>query len=65
MLLRDRGNLSDDTTTMTDLELLGFRSFVEIMPILEKLEEADLAQRLPQEDAKAFAPILLPPLDDE
>jgi hypothetical protein len=65
VLLQQRGSLSDDTITIEDLELLGFRSFSDILPILERLEEADLAHQLPQEDAKAFAPIPLPPADDE
>lgn len=65
MLLQERGSLSDDTITMADLERLGYRSFVEVMPILERLEEADLAHQLKQDDAKAFAPILLPSASDE
>jgi uncharacterized protein (DUF1778 family) len=64
-LLQQRGSLSDDTMTMTDLEQLGFRTFNEVLPILERLEEADLAHQSNQEDAKAFVPILLPPADDE
>jgi hypothetical protein len=65
VLLQQRGSLSDDTITIEDLELLGFRSFSDILPILERLEEADLAHQLPQDEAKAFAPIPLPPADDE
>jgi hypothetical protein len=65
ILLQQRGSLSDDTITTADLQQLGFRSFVEIVPILEKLEEADLAHQLNRGDAKAFAPIPLPPADDE
>jgi AAA ATPase domain len=64
-LLLQRGNLSDDAISMTDLEQLGFRSFSEILPFLERLEEADLAYQLDQDDAKAFAPIPLPAVDDE
>jgi hypothetical protein len=33
--------------------------------MLERLEEADLAHQLHQDDAKAFAPIPLPSADDE
>jgi hypothetical protein len=56
-------NLFDDSITIDDLEALGFRAFSDILPFLEKLEEADLAQRLNQEDVTAFEPILLPPAD--
>jgi uncharacterized protein (DUF1778 family) len=61
MLLQQRGNLSDETITLEDLTQLGFRSFVEIVPILERLEAADLAHQLNQADATSFAPIPLPP----
>ena len=63
-LLQKRGSLSDETITMSDLEQLGFRTFNEILPILERLEEADLAYQLNQDDSKAFAPIPLPYADD-
>jgi hypothetical protein len=65
ILLQQRGSLSDDTITMADLEQVGFRSFAEIVPILERLEETDLAHQIDRGDAKAFAPIPLPPADDE
>ena len=61
MLLQQRGHLSDETISIDDLEQLGFRSFVEIVPILERLEEADLAHQLNQGDVTAFAPIPLIP----
>ena len=64
-LLLQRGTLSDETITIEDLELLGLRSFSDILPLLERLEEADLAHQLNQDAAKAFAPIPLPPSDDE
>ena len=64
-LLLQRGTLSDETITIEDLEQLGLRSFTDMLPFLERLEEADLAHQLSQEDAKAFAPILLPSADDE
>ena len=64
-LLQQRGTLSDDTIAMEDLEQLGFRSFSEILPILERLEEADLAHQLAQGDTRAFAPIPLPSADNE
>lgn len=65
ILLRRRDGLSDETITIEDLEQLGVRSFSEILPILEKLEEADLAYQIDQEDVKAFAPVPLPPSDDD
>ncbi len=61
MLLQQRGNLSDETISLEDLTQLGFRSFVEIVPILERLEAADLAHQLNQADATSFAPMPLPP----
>jgi hypothetical protein len=64
VLLQERGSLSDETITIEELESLGFRTFSEILPFLDKLESADLAHRLNQDDAKAYAPILLPS-DDE
>ncbi|NJM77175.1 MAG: AAA family ATPase [Acaryochloridaceae cyanobacterium RU_4_10] len=64
-LLQRRGSLSDETITMEELEQLGVRSFSDILPFLERLEEADLAHQLNQDDAKVFAPIPLPPSDDE
>jgi hypothetical protein len=63
-LLQKRGSLSDETITMSDLEQLGLRAFNEIVPILERLEEADLAYQLNQDDSKAFAPIPLPYTND-
>ena len=64
--LEQRGPISDETITFEDLEQLGFRSFSEILPFLERLEAADLAHQLDQDDTKAFAPIALPPaIEDE
>lgn len=59
-LLLARGGLSDETVLMEDLQQLGVRTFSELLPILERLESADLAHQLNQGDTKAFAPILLP-----
>ena len=64
-LLLARGGLSDETILMADLQQLGVRTFSELLPILERLEEADLAHQLNQDDTKAFAPILLPSTDEE
>ena len=63
LLLQRKGNISDDSITIDELESLGFRAFSDILPFLERLEEADLAQRLNQEDVTVFEPILLPPAD--
>jgi hypothetical protein len=63
LLLQRKGNISDDSITIDELESLGFRAFSDIFPFLERLEEADLAQRLNQEDVTVFEPILLPPAD--
>ncbi|MEQ9236404.1 AAA family ATPase [Coleofasciculus sp. E2-BRE-01] len=64
-LLQQRGSLSDETITIDDLEQLGFRSFSQVLPYLERLEEADLAHQINQDDTKTFAPIPLPPADEE
>jgi uncharacterized protein (DUF1778 family) len=64
-LLQQRGSLSDETITIEDLEQLGFRSFSDLLPILERLEQADLAHQLNQDDAKVYASIPLPPAADE
>ncbi|MDX2256864.1 MAG: ATP-binding protein [Pseudanabaenaceae cyanobacterium bins.39] len=58
-LLQKRGIFSEDIT-MEDLQELGVRTFSELLPILERLEEADLAHQINQGDTKAFAPIPLP-----
>ena len=63
-LLQKRGIFSEEIS-MEDLQQLGVRTFSELFPILERLEEADLAHQLNQDDTKAFAPILLPSTDDE
>jgi len=44
-LLTKRGMLSDEEIRMEDLEQLGFRTFNEVLPLLEKLEDNDLATR--------------------
>lgn len=58
--LQERGSLSDETIEIEDLEQLGVRSFSELVPILEKLEEADLAHQILRSDAQEFAAIDLP-----
>jgi len=59
-LLLARGGLSDETVLMEDFQQLGVRTFSELLPILERLEAADLVHQLNQGDTKAFAPIPLP-----
>lgn len=44
-LLDERGTLSEETILLDDLESLGLRSFSDALPLLEKLEDADLANR--------------------
>jgi len=58
--LQEHGNISDETISMEDLEQLGFRAYNEVLPILERLEESDLAHQLNRDDAKTFAPISFP-----
>jgi hypothetical protein len=57
-LLQKRGIFSEEIT-MEDLQQLGLCTFSELLPILERLEEADLAYQINQDDTKAFAPIPL------
>lgn len=56
-LLIEYGSLSDETIRMEDLEQLGFRTFNEALPLLEKLEDADLATRNELGYATEFEPI--------
>jgi hypothetical protein len=57
--LQQRGDISDETISMEDLEQLGFRAYNELLPILERLEDSDLAHQLNRDDSKTYAPILL------
>jgi len=65
LLLQQRGGLSDETISMEDLQSLGVRSFSDILHILERLEEADLAYQVYEDDAKTFEPIPLPVADED
>ena len=56
-LLEKNGSLSDETIRIEDLEQFGFRSFNEILPLLEKLEDADLATRNELGYTTEFKPI--------
>ena len=64
-LLLERGQLSDESITIEDLEQLGFRSFSDILPFLERLEEADLAHQVQDDDTKTFEAIPLPPSGED
>ena len=64
-LLLQKGSLSDESITIDELADLGFRSFSEILPFLERLEEADLAFQEDREDATSFAPVPLPPAEGD
>ncbi|NEO83764.1 MAG: AAA family ATPase [Spirulina sp. SIO3F2] len=64
-LLLNQGELSDADITYEELDQLGVNSFSDLLPILERLEAADLAYRSPQDDADVFRPTLLPPADTE
>ncbi len=55
-----KGELSDETITLEELESLGFNSFNQLIPYLERLEETDLAYRRDREDASQYEPLLLP-----
>ncbi|MEO0349456.1 MAG: AAA family ATPase [Cyanobacteria bacterium P01_A01_bin.15] len=63
--LQQRGSISDETITIDDLEQLGVRDFAELLPVLEKLEAADLAHQPSQDDTKTFEPLALPPSDED
>ncbi|MEA5471999.1 ATP-binding protein [Spirulina sp. 06S082] len=67
LFLAQRGSLSDEAIAIEDLEQLGFRSFSELMPYLERLEEADLAQRGDRDDATVYEslPLLSGENEDE
>ncbi|MEM9542646.1 MAG: ATP-binding protein [Cyanobacteria bacterium P01_E01_bin.42] len=60
LFLEQRGLLSDEEIAMEELEQLGVRSFSELMPYLERLERADLAQQRDRDNATVYEPILLP-----
>ncbi|MGK7929186.1 MAG: ATP-binding protein [Spirulina sp.] len=64
LFLEQRGILSDEEIAMEELEQLGVRSFSELMPYLERLEQADLAQQSDRDDATVYEPVLLPPADE-
>lgn len=59
VLLQKKGNLSDATITLEELQSVGLSSFNELLPYLERLREADLANRFDREDATAYEPIML------
>ncbi|MGK7874712.1 MAG: hypothetical protein AB4426_15835 [Xenococcaceae cyanobacterium] len=55
-LVLEKGILSDETITLTDLERAKVQEFNEILPILEKLIQMDLIRRLPTERAAEYEP---------
>ncbi len=59
-LLLQKGSLSDESISIAELAEMGVRSFSELIPFLERLEEADLAFQQDRDDAVSFAPALLP-----
>jgi hypothetical protein len=63
-LLQERGALSDEYLSFEDLQQLGVRSFVELLPMLDKIEQADLIQRRPNSPATIYDPIELPAVED-
>lgn len=58
-LVLEKGVLSDESITLTELEKLKVDTFNEILPSLDKLVTLDLLQRMPTERATEYAP---PPL---
>jgi hypothetical protein len=67
-LVLKKGILSDANITLADLERVRAKEFSEILPILEKLIQLDLVQRLPTERAAEFEPtpmLLVRPSQDE
>ncbi|MEM7793833.1 MAG: ATP-binding protein [Cyanobacteria bacterium P01_C01_bin.118] len=63
--LQQRGSISDETITLDDMEKLGVRDFAELLPILERLEAADLVHQPSQDETKTFEPLVLPISDIE
>jgi hypothetical protein len=59
-LLGRKGGLSDESITLEELHSIGFSSFNEIVPFLERLQDADLAYRRDLEDATEYEAILPP-----
>lgn len=60
-IVLEKGSLSDETITLTDMERLKAKEFSEILPILEKLVQFDLLRRLPSERAAEYesTPLLI------
>lgn len=64
MFLSRQGKI-DEETAQEELEQLGFRSFTDLLPVLERLESADLAHQVSQDDIITYEPIPLPPAEDD
>lgn len=58
-MVLEKGILSDETITLAELERLKVETFSEVLPLLDKLVQFDLLQRLPTERATAYSPIPL------
>lgn len=61
LALRD-GLLSEENIAFEDLQRQGFKSFHEILPLIQDLIQQDLLRRLPSDKAEAFGPtpLILP-----
>lgn len=62
-LVLEKGLLSDENVSMDDLKRAKVQEFSQLLPILDKLVQSDLARRLPTDKAAEYQvnPILLPP----
>ena len=58
-MVLEKGILSDASVTLHELEQVKAETFSEILPILDKLVEYDLLQRMPTERAMEYAPMPL------
>jgi hypothetical protein len=55
-LILEKGVLSDETITMSDLERLKVKEFSEILPSLDRLVQYDLIRRLPTDRVAEYRP---------
>ncbi|MEA5472513.1 ATP-binding protein [Spirulina sp. 06S082] len=58
-MVLEKGILSDASVTLEELDKMKAETFSEILPILDKLVEYDLLQRMPTERATEYAPMPL------
>ncbi len=59
-LLQEKGRLTEENISLTDLQTLGFGGFNDLLPFLEKLESEDLIERSPQKDVIEFESLFSP-----